>query len=155
MNGLLDPSFEFEYDALFAKAVTSVAVSLPWLLPSETEIVEKNAADGRKCVQLKLHNERERVIRQTFRPQGFRPGEKGVLTVKVRAAGVQKSRAVIRLIIPGKGIVRASIPGGSYDYRKFTIDFTMPENPGHFEVQIGGKAAAGTLLIDDVRLEKK
>lgn len=154
MNGLLDPSFEFEYDALFAKAVTSVAVSLPWLLPPETEIVGKNAADGKKCVRLKLHDRHERVLKQTFRPRPMRPGEKWRLSVKIKADKVQKSRCVMRLVIPGKGVQRVSIPGGSYDYREFFIDFSAPENPGSFEVQIGGKAAAGTLFIDAVRIDR-
>ena len=154
VNGLLDPSFEFEYDALFGDAVTSVGIAQPWYLPQGAEIVRDPVASGLKALRLTLHNKHERAAKQSFRPKTMHAGETWRLSLKIKAQGVKQSRAVVRLIIPGKGVQRVSVPGGSYDFRTFSMEFSAPENPGNLEVQIGGRAAAGTLVIDDLRMEK-
>lgn len=155
---LLDPSFEFDYWGAFPDIVQMYATALPWQMPFGGSVVTGDSADGAKAAKISFGvTKEEQRIRQRLTGKRMRAGETWQLSAMVKAEALEyemsRSTADLRLHSSGRSVA-VSFPAGSYGYRKFAVDFPVPADPGKLEIQIGGKAKSGAILIDNLQLRK-
>lgn len=154
---LLDPSFEFDYWGAFPDTVQMFAYALPWQMPFGSFVAADSSRRGARAAGIAFGaTKEEQRIRQRLAGKTMHPGETWRLSAMVKAENLKfaGSRTVDLRLTSRSRSAAIPLPGGSYDYRKFSVDFTVPPDWSAPEIQIGGKAESGTIRIDDICLEK-
>lgn len=158
--GLLDPSFEFDYLGAFPDIVQMYCYALPWQMPFGSTTVTDFVKDGKRAVRLTLTGKEEQFMKQRLTRASMKSGERWKLSVWCRAQELVNSRIRVQLLTPSyrwennRNFLSLDIPGGSWEYRQFEIEFTVPEKQENWEIWLGGKADSGIVWFDDLRLEK-
>lgn len=159
-GGVLDPSFELEYQGAFPDTVQMYCYALPWLMPYGSSVTTEAPRHGKRAVRIDLTGREEQRLKQQLTGTTMRPGERWRLSVWVKARGLRGSRLDLRLHTPfhrwadNRNCLSRPVSDGSYDYRLLALEFTVPEKLENWELQLGGRAASGTVWFDDLRLEK-
>ena len=157
---MLDPSFELEYQGAFPDTVQMYCYALPWLMPYGSSVTTEAPRHGKRAVRIDLTGREEQRLKQQLTGTTMRPGERWRLSVWVKARGLRGSRLDLRLHTPfhrwadNRNCLSRPVSDGSYDYRLLALEFTVPEKLENWELQLGGRAASGTVWFDDLRLEK-
>ena len=159
-GGVLDPSFELEYQGAFPDTVQMYCYALPWQMPYGSSVTTEAPRHGKRAVRIDLTGREEQRLKQRLTGTTMLPGEVWQLSVWVKARALRESRIDLRLHTPthrwegNRNTLSRPVPDGTFDYRRLELRFTVPEKQENWEIQLGGKAASGTIWFDDLHLEK-
>lgn len=130
-----------------------------WQVPPGGAVVEE---DGNRCLRVEGDGASYRMARQTLPVQAFPAGSVWRLTARVRGGGIQKAdmgwkTACVRWALhTGEKTAyhTVSLPEGDSGWRGLEVEMTVPGSLTGLSVEAGMNGNAGTVWVDDVRVER-
>lgn len=132
-----------------------------WQTPPQGSVMPDIFRSGKSSAKVVGETAQYRHFEQEIAAKNLKPGQKLRLTAWAKGDDLKRGpeswqTGSVRLVATVDGKIQyASVPAllGTFDWKEVSVNFTVPEKLQRLSVQVGVNGAAGTIWIDDARLE--